>query len=85
MRGLSYRAIAARLNEDLDASPPPQPVDPTRVLSLLDQLPLVAVDLNRLAANRPQRFLDAFSIEIHYDHRTRRAILRAEISASMIE
>jgi site-specific DNA recombinase len=28
--GLSYRAIAARLNDDLTAHPPPEPVDPNR-------------------------------------------------------
>jgi hypothetical protein len=30
--GLSYRAIAGRLNEDLMTNPPPEPVDPARAL-----------------------------------------------------
>jgi hypothetical protein len=30
-----------------------------------------------------RRFLDAFRVEIHYDVRTRRATLRAEISGPM--
>jgi site-specific DNA recombinase len=30
--GLSYRAIAGRLNDDLTTNPPPEPVDPARAL-----------------------------------------------------
>ena len=37
------------------------------------------------AAERLRRFLEAFRVQIHYDVRTRRATLKAEISAHLIE
>ncbi|GIF48182.1 hypothetical protein Afe04nite_27210 [Asanoa ferruginea] len=61
------------------------PEPPTNDVSLLDLLPLVEIDLNELAADRLRRFLDAFRVEIHYDHRSRRATLKAEISGQLIE
>jgi hypothetical protein len=48
-------------------------------------LPITAIDLNDLAVDRLRRFLDAFHIEIHYDPRTRRATVRAEISAEFVD
>ena len=61
------------------------PEPPTDNVGLLDHLPLVEVDLNEMAADRLRRFLEAFRVEIHYDVRTRRATLKAEISAHLIE
>jgi hypothetical protein len=53
--------------------------------SLLDYLPLQAVDLGMLATDQLRRFLDAFEIETHYDHRTRRATLCATISGGTLD
>jgi hypothetical protein len=61
------------------------PETPTDNIGLLDHLPLVEVDLNELAADRLRRFLEAFRVQIHYDARTRRATLKAEVGAHLIE
>jgi site-specific DNA recombinase len=62
------------------------PEPPTDNIGLLDHLPLVEVDLNELAADRLRRFLEAFRVQIPVRRaRTRRATLKAEISAHLIE
>jgi hypothetical protein len=72
---------AQRQRAHHEAARPPAQQNST----LLDYLPLQAVDLGRLATDRLRRFLDAFEIEIHYDHRTRRATLRATISGGTLD
>jgi site-specific DNA recombinase len=74
----------AQLQRQLGTHLAAQPPTPTDDISLLDQLPVQAVDLKQLATDRLRRFLDAFQIEIHYDHRTHRATLRATISGDTI-
>ena len=60
------------------------PVVPADNVELLDQLRIATIDLDGLSADRLQRFLDAFKVEIHYDGRTRRARLQAEIAAELM-
>lgn len=74
-------AAKTALAEHRAAAPAPSSDD----VSLIDQLPLVEIDLNLLAADRLRRFLDAFRVEIHYDHRTRRATLKAQLSGHLID
>ena len=62
-----------------------KPPEPAADVTLLDYLPLQAVDLNHLATDRLRRFLDAFQIEIHYDHNRRRATLKATLSSDTLE
>jgi hypothetical protein len=73
--------VSGKLTEHRANAPAP----PTDDVTLLDHLPLMEIDLNQLAADRQRRFLDAFRVEIHYDHRSRRATLKAEISADLME
>jgi site-specific DNA recombinase len=62
-----------------------RPPAPANDLTLLNHLPVAAIDLNDLSTERLRRFLDAFHVEIHYDVRVRRATVRAEISAELVD
>ncbi|GIH01942.1 hypothetical protein Rhe02_00090 [Rhizocola hellebori] len=72
----SYAAVEAWLRRHAASTPPEQEGN----AGLLDHLPMMAVDLNMLPADRLRRFLEAFRVEIHYDIRTGRATFKAHIS-----
>jgi hypothetical protein len=73
--------IRRQLHSHQAAAPPP----PANDVTVLSYLPIAAIDLDDLAVDRLRRFLDAFNIEIHYDCRSRRATVRAEISAEFVD
>ena len=72
--------LGLQLRNHQAATPPV----PANNVALLDHLPIAAIDLNVLSTGRLQRFLDAFKVEIHYDGRTRRARVQAEIAADLV-
>ncbi|WP_157756908.1 hypothetical protein [Plantactinospora sp. KBS50] len=72
-----FAQAEARLRQHVAATPPEEEQD----AGLLEHLPQLGVDLNRLPPERLRRFLEAFRVEIHYDGRTGRATFKAEISA----
>jgi site-specific DNA recombinase len=76
-----YAEAGERLQKHLASTPP----EPEQNAGLLEHLPQLGVDLNLLPSDRLRRFLEAFRVEIHYDIRTGRATVKAEISAKMIE
>jgi len=90
-----YRRIAKRMNElerdlaqardQLAQHAATMPQTSTSEIGLLEHLPHQVVDLNYLAVDRLRRFLDAFNIEIHFDHTTRRATVKASISGDILD
>jgi site-specific DNA recombinase len=56
---------------------PTSPLDPT----LLDQLPVVELDLAALPEDLQRQLFDAFQLQIWYHHRSRRVGLRVTINA----
>src|SRR5690606_3833933 len=73
--------LTPRLQSPQAAAPPA----PGNDLALLDRLPILNVDLNKLAVDRLHRFLDAFRVEVRYDGRVRRARVQAEISGETLD
>jgi hypothetical protein len=76
---------AADLTRQLMNHQAVRPPTPSNDLTVLNHLPVAAIDLNDLSTERLRRFLDAFHVEIHYDVRVRRATVRAEISAELVD
>jgi hypothetical protein len=76
---------AADLTRKLHDNQVAAPKAPADDVSLLRHLPVTTVDLKDLATDRLRRFLEAFHIEIHYDASTRRARIKAQISAKLVD